>query len=178
MGAYSAVRSLSTVAPLSSSATVSRGIGQINAVRQQAAQEYETATALREGNQSLGTLVFNAATTSSPGADFLTSQAPALNRWYTQQSQVAPSQFLSQARQNHIINVNQYQALARDPRAQAEFAETYKVQLNSISERDALGNLTQKGLGRTANLKSAIERAQTQGLKAATARNKPELGDV
>jgi hypothetical protein len=166
MGAYSAAKSISTVAPLSSSATVSRGIGQINASRQQAAQEFETSTALQDGNQALGTLIFNAATASSPAPDFLTSQAPALNRWYTQQSQVAPAQFLSQARQNHIINVNQYHALARDPRAQAELAETYKVQLNSISERDALGNLTQKGLGRTANLRNALESAQSRGLTA------------
>ena len=165
MGAYSAAKSISTVAPLSSSATVSRGIGQINAARQQAAQEFETSTALQDGNQALGTLIFDAATASSPAPDFLTSQAPALNRWYTQQSQVAPAQFLSQARQNHIINVNQYQALARDPRAQAEFAETYKVQLNTILERDGLGNLTQVGLGRAANLKSGIENPQRRGLR-------------
>jgi hypothetical protein len=165
MGASSAARSIATVAPLSSSATVSRGIGQINAARLQTSQEYETSAALQEGNQSIGTMVFNATTASSPAADFLTSQAPALNRWYTQQSQVAPAQFLSQARQNHIINVNQYQALARDPRAQAEFAETYKVQLNTILELDGLGNLTQVGLSRAANLKSGIENPQRRGLR-------------
>ncbi len=173
MGAYSASKSIATVAPLSSSTAVSRGIGQINAARQQTALEYETSAALQEGNQSLGTLIFNAATASSPAAHFLTLQAPALNRWYTQQSQVAPAQFLSQARQNHIINVNQYHALARDPRAQAELAETYKLQLNTILEHDALGNLTQEGLGRAANLKSGIENVQARGLMAARQEKAP-----
>ena len=54
MGASSAARSIATVAPLSSSATVSRGIGQINATRQEAAMEYETSTALQDGKSSCG----------------------------------------------------------------------------------------------------------------------------
>jgi len=166
MGAYSAVRSIATVAPLSSSSTVSRGIGQINATRLETAQAYETSTALQEANQTIGALVFNAATAHASDADFLTAQAPALNRWYVQQSQVAPAQFLSQARQNRIISVQQYQALARDPRAQAELAEAYKLQLNAVSERDALGNLTPAGLGRVANLRSGIENSQPRGLRA------------
>jgi hypothetical protein len=181
MGASSAARSIATVAPLSSTSSVSQGIGRINTTRQQLAEEYETSAALQNANQSLGTLVFNAATKPAPDPDYLVSQAPALNRWYTQQSQVAPAQFLSQARQNHIINVQQYNVLGKDPRAQAEFAETYKTQLNMISERDTLGNLTQDSLGRTANLKSAIEAAQTGGLKrvkAAANRNRPDLGEV
>jgi hypothetical protein len=165
MGAYSASRSIATVAPLSSSSTVSRGIGQINATRQETAQAVETSAALQEANQTVGTLVFNAATTHAADADFLTAQAPALNRWYVQQSQVAPAQFPSQARQNRIISAQQYQALARDPRAQAEFAEAYKLQLNAISERDALGNLTPEGLGRAANLRSGIENPRLRGLR-------------
>jgi hypothetical protein len=83
-----------------------------------------------------------------------------------QQSQVAPAQFLSQARQNHIISAQQYQALARDPRAQAELAETYKLQMNAILERDALGNLTPEGLGQAANLRSGIENPQRPSLRA------------
>ena len=130
----------------------------------------ETSTALQGANQTIGTLVFNAATAHTADADFLTAQAPALNRWYVQQSQVAPAQFLSQARQNRIISVQQYQALARDPRAQAEFAEAYKLQLNAISERDALGNLTPEGLGRAANLRSGIENAQARPPGAALTR--------
>jgi hypothetical protein len=177
MGASSAARSITTVAPLSSSATVSRGIGQINATRQETAQALETSTALQGANQTIGTLVFDAATAHTSDADFLTAQSPALNRWYAQQSQVAPAQFLSQARQNRIISAQQYQALARDPRAQAELAETYKLQLNAISERDALGNLTSEGLGRAANLRSGIENAQAPRL-ATMARNKPELADT
>jgi len=167
MGASSAARSISTVAPLSSHNTVSQGIGRANAARQELAEANETSTALQEANQSIGTHIFNAATASSPDADFLTSQAPALNRWYIQQSQIAPAQFLSQARQNHVINVQQYQALARDPRAQAEFAEKYKIQLNTISERDALGNLTPESLGRTTNLRNALERPQARKPRSA-----------
>jgi hypothetical protein len=167
MGANSAARSIATVAPLSSHNIIAQGIGRINAARQELAQEYETSAALQEANQSIGTLVFNAATEEPPDAGSLISQTPAMNRWYAQQSQVAPAQFLSQARQNRIINVEQYRALARDPRAQAEFAETYKMQLNAISERDALGNLTQEGLGRAANLKGGLEKAQGQRLMSA-----------
>jgi hypothetical protein len=178
MGTSSAARSIATVAPLSSHNTVSQGIGRANAARQVLAQENETSTALQEANQSIGTHIFNAATASTPDADFLTSQAPALNRWHVQQSQIAPAQFLSQARQNHVINVRQYQALAKDPRAQAELTETYKVQLNTISERDTIGNLTKESLGRTANLKNAMEGAQGRGLKATLARTQPELADV
>jgi hypothetical protein len=142
---------------------VSRGIGQINATRLEAAQALETSTALQGANQAIGTLVFNAATAQTSDADFLTAQAPALNRWYVQQSQVAPAQFLSQARQNRVISAQQYQALASDPRAQAEFAEAYKLQLNMLSERDALGNLTLEGLGRAANLRSGLENPQLRG---------------
>jgi hypothetical protein len=178
MGASSAARSIATVAPLSSTSSVSQGIGRVNAERQQLAEEYETSVALQGANQSLGTLVFNAATKPPLDPDFLVSQAPALNRWYTQQSQMAPAQFLSQARQNRIINVQQYNALADNPRAQAEFAETYKVQLNTISERDSLGNLTQESLGRTANLRSAIEETQGRVAKRGANKNQPELGDV
>ena len=177
MGASSAARSIATVAPLSSPATVSRGIGQINATRLETAEALETSTALQGANQIIGTLVFNAATAHTSDAEYLTAQAPALNRWYVQQSQIAPAQFLSQARQNRIISVQQYQALASDPRAQAEFAEAYKLQLNAISERDALGNLTPEGLGRAANLRSGIESAQARGLDK-LARNKPELADT
>jgi len=166
MGASSAARSIATVAPLSSPVTISRGIGQVNATRLETAQAYETSAALQEANQTIGTLVFNAATAHTSDAEFLTAQAPALNRWYVQQSQVAPAQFLSQARQNRIISAQQYQALARDPRAQAEFAEAYKLQLNAISERDALGNLTPEGLGRAANLRSGIENPQLGSLRA------------
>jgi hypothetical protein len=167
MGASSAARSIATVAPLSSSAIVSRGIGQINATRQETAQQYETSTALQGANQTIGTLLFNAVTAHTSDTEFVTAQAPALNRWYTQQSQIAPAQFLSQARQNHIISVQQYQAIARDPRAQAEFAETYKIQLNTISERDDLGNLTSAGLGRTANLRDVIERPHVRKPRSA-----------
>jgi len=166
MGASSAARSIATVAPLSSSATVSRVIGQINATRQETAEALETTTALQGANQNVGTLVFNAAISHTSDTEFLIAQAPALNRWYVQQSQVAPAQFLSQARQNRIISVQQYQALARDPRAQAEFAEAYKLQLNAISERDAMGNLTPEGLGRAANLRSGLENPQLRGLRA------------
>ena len=129
-------------------------------------QALETSTALQGANQTIGTLVFNAATANTSDADFLTAQAPGLNRWYAQQSQVAPAQFLSQARQNRIITAQQYQALARDPRAQAEFAEAYKLQLNAISERDALGNLTPEGLGRAAHLRSGLENPQVRNLRA------------
>ena len=165
MGSYTAARSLATVAPLSSHNTVSQGISRMNAARQEQAREYETSTALQEASKSVGTLVFNAVTMHSPNPEFLTSQAPALNRWYVQQSQIPPAQFLSQARQNHVITVQQYQAIARDPKAQAEFAETYKTQLNAVSERDSLGNLTQAGLGQAANLRDSIENPQKRGLR-------------
>ena len=52
MGASGAARSIATVAPLSSSSTVSQGIGRVNAARQEAAQAYETSTALQDANQS------------------------------------------------------------------------------------------------------------------------------
>ncbi|MDA4123373.1 MAG: hypothetical protein OK456_09365, partial [Thaumarchaeota archaeon] len=173
MGASSAARSIATVAPLSSPATVSRGIGQVNATRLETAQAYDTSSALQDANQAIGTLVFNAATAHTADADFLTAQAPALNRWYVQQSQVAPAQFLSQARQNRIITAQQYQALTRDPRAQGEFAEAYKLQLNAISERDALGNLTPEGLGKAANLRSGMENAQAWRLMTARQETAP-----
>ena len=47
MGASSSARSIATVAPLSNPATVSRGIGQVNATRLETAQAYETSAALQ-----------------------------------------------------------------------------------------------------------------------------------
>ena len=154
MGASSAARSIATVAPLSSSGTVSRGIGQINATRQQAAMEYETSTALQEGNQSVGTTVFNAATAAPPSPGVVYAQSRALNLWHSHQTELSPPQFLSQARQSHIIKVQQYHALLRDHGAQAEFAENYKRQLGTMATRDESGNLTGESLGKLANLKS------------------------
>ena len=164
MGAYSAVRSLSTVAPLSSSSTVSRGIGQINATRQEAAQTYETSTALQDGNQTLGAFVFNAVTAPPLPMHTLETQAPDLNRWYGQQAQISPAQFLSQARRSNIINVQQYQALARDPKAQAELAESYKLQLDRIAEYDRHGDLTPQTLGQLANLRNNLQTRRISGL--------------
>jgi hypothetical protein len=154
MGAYSAARSIATVAPLSSSSTVSRGIGQINTARQETALAQETSTSLQDANQALGTTVFNSVTAPPPCMEVLASQAPTLTQWHAQQTQIAPAQFLSRARQSHIISVQQYQALAKSPVAQAEFAENYKGQLETIAEYDAKGNLTPKSLGQVANLRN------------------------
>ena len=166
MGASSAARSIATVAPLSSSSSVSRGIGQINIGRQQVALAQETSTSLHDANQSLGTAVFNSITAPPPSMDVLASQAPSLTQWHMQQTQIAPGQFLSRARQSHIISVQQYRALERSPAAQAEFAENYKGQLETIAEYDAKGNLTPKSLGRVANLRNSFRTAKTSGLRS------------
>ena len=170
MGAGSAARSIATVAPLSSSGTVSRGIGQINATRQQAAMEYETSTALQEGNQAVGDTVFKAATTPSPNPGMVYAQSHALNVWYSQQTELSPPQFLSQARQSHVINVQQYHALLRDHPAQAEFAENYKRQIRTIAESDESGNLTGESLGKIANLKGRFGTIESQRPKGDTFR--------
>jgi hypothetical protein len=177
MGAVSAAKSIATVAPLSSSTRVSQGIGSVNASRQEAAQEYESSLAFQDANQKVGGVVFNAVTAAQPSAESLISQAPALNRWYAQQSQMAPVQLLSQLRQNHIINVQQYHALRRDPAASAELAETYKQQLNMFA-RDSSGDLTLGGLAHAANLKGSFQSRGGLGTKLTTNRNQPELGDV
>jgi len=164
MGASSAARSIATVAPLSSSGTVSRGIGQINATRQQAAMEYETSTALQEGNQAVSDTVFKAATTPSANPGAVYAQSHALNVWYSRQTELSPPQFLSQARQSHVINTQQYHALLRDHPAQAEFAENYKRQIRTIAESDESGSLTGQSLGKLANLKSTFETPQTPSI--------------
>jgi hypothetical protein len=164
MGAYSAARSISTVAPLSSSGTVSRGIGQINATRQEAAIEYETSTALHDGNQSVGAVVFNAAATPPPNPGVLFAQSRGLELWHSRQTQLSPPQFLSQARQSHVITVQQYHALLRDHGAQAEFTENYKRQLGTIAESDESGRLTGESLGKLANLKANFDTASNQGV--------------
>jgi hypothetical protein len=177
IGAVGAAKSIATVAPMSSSNRVSQGIGSINAGRQEAAQEYELSLALQEANQKLGGVVFNAVTAPPLGAESLVSQTPALNRWYVQQSQAAPVQLLSQLRQSHIINVQQYHALRRDPAASAELTETYKQQLNLFA-RDNSGNLAQDGLAQAANLKELMQKQVGPGLKVTTSRSKPELANV
>ena len=156
MGAGSAAKSISTVAPLSSSATVSRGIGQINSARQGASLAEETSTSLHDATQALGSTVFHSITAPPPSMEVLASQAPALTQWHNQQTQIAPAQFLSRARQSHIISVQQYRSLERSPAAQAEFAESYKGQLETIAEYDAKGNLTPKSLGQVANLRNSF----------------------
>jgi hypothetical protein len=171
MGASSAARSIATVAPLSNPTTVSRGIGQINATRQQAAMEYETSTALQDSNQSLGTLVFNSATMPASDSLAVLSQSRALDSWVGRQSQLSPTQFLSQARQSHVINAQQYHALLRDHAAQAEFTENYKRQLTTIAETDEAGHLTHESLGKLANLKATFETTKMQGLKSMTNRD-------
>ena len=177
MGAYSAARSLTTVAPLSSSGTVSRGIGQINAGRQEAALAQETSTSLHDANEALGTTVFNSVTAPPPSLGALIGQAPSLTQWHTQQTQIAPAQFLSRARQSHIISVQQYQALARSPAAQAEFAENYKGQLETIAEYDTRGNLTPRSLGQVANLRNSFRnRAGHHGKQQE--RNASALGEM
>jgi hypothetical protein len=166
MGAGSAARSISMVAPLSSSGTVSRGIGQIDADRQEAALAQETSTSLNDANQALGTTIFNSATAPPPSMEALVGQAPSLTQWHTQQTQIAPAQFLSRARQSHIITAQQYQAIARSPAAQAEFAENYKAQLEMMAEYDARGNLTPRSLRQVANLRNSFRTAKTRGLRS------------
>jgi hypothetical protein len=166
MGAYSAARSIATVAPLSSNSTVSQGIGRVNAARQDAAMEYETTTALHDANQSVGVVVFNAATAPPSHPQVLFGQSHALDLWHSRQTQLSPPQFLSQARQSHVINVQQYHALLRDHGAQAEFTENYKRQLGTIAENDESGNLTSESLGKLANLKANFETTKSQGLKS------------
>jgi hypothetical protein len=172
MGASSAARSIATVAPLSNPSTVSRGIGQINATREQAALEYQTSAALNDSNQSLGSFVFNSAT--MPSSDWLAvlSQSRVLDSWVGRQSQLSPPQFLSQARQSHVINAQQYHALLRDHAAQAEFTENYKRQLTTIAETDEAGHLTHESLGKLANLKDSFDRTPNRGTRS-TVREKP-----
>ncbi|HXY56145.1 MAG TPA: hypothetical protein VEH01_00895, partial [Nitrososphaerales archaeon] len=177
MGAYGPAKAITTVTPFSSSARVSQGIGMINVARQEGAQEYESSLALQDANQKVGGVVFNAVTAAQPSAESLVSQAPALNRWHSQQSQMAPVQLLSQLRQNHIINVQQYHALRRDPAASAELAETYKQQLNMFA-RDSSGSLTQDGLAQAANLRDTFQNWAGSATKIASNRNQPELGNV
>ena len=175
MGASSAARSIATVAPLSSSIGVSQNIGRINAARQQSALEYETSTALQEANESLGSIVQRAATSHGPGV--VGQQVENLNRWYVQQTQVSPVELLSRARQSHVISVQQYHAIRRDPAASAEFAETYKQGLNNF-ELDGSGSLTQIGLIQAANLKDVLQRHGGPRVKAAANRARPDLGNV
>jgi hypothetical protein len=92
-------------------------------------------------------------------------QAPGLNRWYAQQSQINPAQFLSQARRTNIINAQQYQALARDPKAQAELAESYKLQLDRIAQYDRNGDLTPQTLGHVANLRAGLRTVEKHGIR-------------
>jgi hypothetical protein len=80
-------------------------------------------------------------------------------------------------RQNHIINVQQYHALRRDPAASAELAETYKQQLNMFA-RDSSGSLTQDGLAQAANLRDTFQNWAGSATKIVSNRNQPELGNV
>ena len=172
MGATHAARSIATVAPLSSSVGVSQGIGRINATRQQSALEYETSNALQDAKGSISTVVQSAVTT--PGSPVIGQQAETLNRWYVQQTQVSPLDMLSRARQSHIINVQQFHALRRDPAASAEFAETYKEQINEFP-RDSSGNLSREGLVHAANLRNTLQKPSTKSAKTSGVRNQPEL---
>jgi len=135
-----AARSIATIAPLSSSSAVSQGIGRVNPAGQDASLEYETSTALQDSNQALGTEVFNGATAPAPSIDTLRTQAYSLTQLHTQQAQISSAQFLSRARQGHVITPQQYRAIARSPVAQAEFAEGYKTQLDSMIEHDTNGD--------------------------------------
>jgi hypothetical protein len=87
-----------------------------------------------------------------------------ITQWYTQQTQISPSQFLSRARQSHIITPQQYQAIARSPAAQAEFTEGYKAQLESIVRYDASGNLSRDAVTQLANLRSSFQGRKLPGL--------------
>ena len=177
MGASSAARSIATVAPLSSPNTVSRGIGRSMQRDSSSPRSTRHPQHFRKQTSLLELIVFNAATAQRRCGlpDF---QAPALNRWYTQQSQIAPAQFLSQARQNHIINVQQYQGLGEEPPRAGRIRRNLQGAAQHDIRRDSIGNLTKESLGRTANLKAALERAQTGGLKSTIGKNQPELADV
>ncbi len=164
MGGYSAAKSLSTVAPLSSHSTVSHEIGRINAARQEVAMEQQISTALQESSQSLGTVVFNAVTAVPPSWQDLIAKSGALESWYGRQTQMSPSQFVSQARQSYIITAQQYHALLRDHSTQAEFAESYKRQLGTMAQYDEAGNLTAESLGKLANLRASFETTKNQGI--------------
>jgi len=166
MGASGAAKSIATVAPLSSTSTVSQGIGRVNTARQEAAQAYETSTALQDANQALGGFVFNAVTAPPPSPGAISAQAPSLIQWHAQQIQTSPSEFLARARRIHIITGQQYQALARSPAAQAGFAENYKGQLESLVEYDASGNMTPQSLGQLANLRDSFVRRNARGLRS------------
>jgi hypothetical protein len=123
----------------------------------------------------LGSIVQRAATSHGPGV--VGQQVENLNRWYVQQTQVSPVELLSRARQSHVINVQQYHAIRRDPAASAEFAETYKQGLNNF-ELDGSGSLTQNGLIQAANLKDVLQRHSGPRVKMGTNRNQPELGST
>ena len=141
MGASGAARSIATVAPLSSSSTVSQGIGRVNAARQEAAQAYETSTALQDANQALGAIRIQCRHSTSPSLDVLSCSGSFLDAvaCAANSNELLPNSCRERGR-IHIITVQQYQALARSPAAQAEFAENYKGQLESIVEYDASGN--------------------------------------
>jgi hypothetical protein len=172
MGASSAARSIATVAPLSSHSAVSQGIGRVNAARQDAVMGYETTTALQDANQSVGAVIFNAATMPSADSLALLAQSRALDQWHSRQTQLSPPQFLSQARQSHIISAQQYHALLRDHGAQAEFTENYKRQLGTIAGTDESGNLTTESLGKLANLKGNFDATSSLGVHSIL-RDKP-----
>jgi len=172
MGASSAARSIATVAPLISHSTVSQGIGRINTAREDAAMGYETTTALQDANQSVGTVLFKAATMPPPDSLALFAQSRALDLWQSRQTQLSPPQFLSQARQSHVISAQQYHALLRDHGAQAEFTENYKRQLGTIARTDESGNLTAESLGGLANLKANFDATPNQGVRSSL-RDKP-----
>ena len=167
MGASSAAKSIATVAPLSSSTAVSQGIGRTNASRQQVALEHETFSALGEANQTLGTHIFNAITASALMPDMSVAQAASVTQWYTEQTRMAPAQFLSRARQSHIITVQQYRAIARSQPAQAEFAEGYKSQLESIASYDGSGNLTNNALGQLVRVRKSLQTGTIPPLRSA-----------
>jgi hypothetical protein len=172
VGAVGAAKSIATVAPLSSTTRVSQGIGSANATRQEAAMQFQTSNALQGSEQTLGAVVFHAATSPAPNPEVLTAQSNTLNLWYARQTQMSPSQLLSQARQSHVITTQQYQALLRNYAAQAEFTEGYKRQLGILATRDEAGSLTMEGLGKVANLRANFETTRSQGLNSAL-RNKP-----
>jgi hypothetical protein len=175
MGAANAARSIATVAPLSNSSAVSQGISRINAARQESALEYETSTALQEANESLGIIMQKA--TTSHGLPVVGQQVENLNRWYVQQTQTTPLELLSRARQSHVINVQQFHALRRDPAASAELTETYKQHLNAF-ERDSSGSLTQSGLIQAANLKDILQKHSGSSTKTDAIGEKPELSEI
>jgi hypothetical protein len=172
MGASGAAKSIATVAPLSSTSTVSQGIGRINAARQESAQAYETSIALQDANQSLGAHIFNAATVPIANPDLLSAQAPSLIQWHSQQLQIDPLEFLVRARSSGIVTDQQYRAIARNPTAQIEFAQNYKGQLDSLVNYDETGKFTTQTLGQLANLRGSLNRVRNQGIRG-QARSKP-----